>query len=507
MSEDSWSGADTSSSDASSSSSSGSDERSSSGRGWADAAGEAAGRLLGDMLEPSAATPPIYSGSSSGGALLNPAIQALFLAGEGQPAVDRRSLVRRIVEGPRWYVPTASDGAFELEIVRSADHLLRNAFTLPLGHGRPTRTWSLPRDKPARLLRVWSDDPGRPTVAMFGYELARRRPPNLDGLLVMHDAQQGLGLWRQELRLLPQLADALDLEAILLNPAPGQLEALRAARWYVPEGKRKFKPDTWGFEQIVRVCTHPDAGYEDDHPMQELSGADLCAQLASRDGFDGIAVGMGLKDDFQQEDIRFGPGFLRGVVAGVDPRIGAAPLPARTRAEIDLWMEITGFPWKDREVVPVDEPAGAVQARSSMASKWRPYETSVGASNRPAPTLGPVFTISQPDARPGDLGEGKTKILCAGLLAEYLYNKSWGRPSKWFVSKAERIQAAKLAGVALELEKLLAPGKERIPRSAVLTVAGASFLRRRPEYSARSWITETLARHHATATHWLPSLR
>ena len=505
MSEDSWSGSD-SASDAGSSGSSGTDESASGGSAWGEAAGEVAGRLLGDLLEPGPTSTRSPAEDSAGGALLNPAIRALFLAGDGKPVQDRRSLARQIIERQRWYVPTTSDGSIELNTVRLPDDQLRDAFTVPL-QGRQARTWARPRDRSARLLCIWPDDPARPALAMFGYELARRLPANLDGLLLMSGTQPSVGLWRDELKLLTQVADALDLEEILLHPAPGQLAALQSARWYVPEGKRKFKTVTWGFDQLIRVCTHPDAGYEDDHPMQELSGRDLFAQLAAHGGFDGIAIGMGTVDNYQQEDIRYGPAVPRGIKAGVDPRIGTAPLPARTRAEIELWMEITGFPWKDREIVPVDDPPGAVQARSSMASNWRPYETSLSAPTRPAPTLGPVFTISQPDARPGDLGEGQTRVLCAGLLVKYLYEKSSWHPSRWFVSRAERVRAAKLASIALELEKLLVDGRERLPRSAVLTVEGASFLRRRPEYDSRRWIAEMLERHHRTATHWLPSLR
>jgi hypothetical protein len=121
--------------------------------------------------------------------------------------------------------------------------------------------------------------------------------------------------------------------------------------------------------------------------------------------------------------------------------------------------------------------------------------------------LGPVFTISQPDARPGDLGDGQTEILCAGLLALYLYNKATWCPSRWFVSRRERAQAARLASIALELQKLLPPDGDQLPRSAIRTVTGASFLRRRDTYGSRRWIAEIFERYHRAATHWLPSLR
>ena len=63
-----------------------------------------------------------------GGALLDPAIQALFLAG-GEVA-DERSLVRQIVETERWYVPIQPDGSFIR--LSSLDERTLRAFARPL---------------------------------------------------------------------------------------------------------------------------------------------------------------------------------------------------------------------------------------------------------------------------------------------------------------------------------------------------------------------------------------
>ena len=94
-----------------------------------------------------------------------------------------------------------------------------------------------------------------------------------------------------------------------------------------------------------------------------------------------------------------------------------------------------------------------------------------------------------------DLGPGETRILCAGLLAQRLYDQDHWSPDGWFVSKQERLRAAQLAGWAHELLKLIPAGKDRVPRSAILSVDGATFLHRRPEFRDRGWIEKQHQRH------------
>ena len=81
------------------------------------------------------------------------------------------------------------------------------------------------------------------------------------------------GLGRAELPLLTQLADSLDLEQLLIAPAPGQIAALRAARWYVPASNEKLRPKEPGYgDPTVLVYTHPDRAEARTGPMIELDG-------------------------------------------------------------------------------------------------------------------------------------------------------------------------------------------------------------------------------------------
>ena len=57
--------------------------------------------------------------------------------------------------------------------------------------------------------------------------------------------------------------------------------------------------------------------------------------------------------------------------------------------------------------------------------------------------------------------------------------------------------------LATELGKLLPPGLDRIPRSAILTVEGATFLSRHPHGGSRAWIEETIRRAGRYTQTWV----
>lgn len=457
----------------------------------------------------------------------------------GPPVGDQRSVVRRIVEAERWWVPTTSSGAFER--LTGTDEQVWRAFTRPLAAGQPERR----RGRlPAPLLLILPADPGRPARALSGRELARalagEPSASFGGVIFAVDGVGWVGLRQTELPLLTQLADSLDLEDLLIAPAPGQVQALRAARWYLPAANRQLNPSPpgWG-DPTVAIYTHPDRAEPEHAPLIEVDGLTLYKQLAARGDYVGINVNAGSPVGLGERETRallLGPSFARGIARGVDLRRGAEPLPARTLAEALLWLDLAGFPWQDREIVyapasPSSPASDAVliQVRTKQSSTWRIYEASYSEDQRPGPTVSPVFALSRPETLPAslpapvppayllfrgeylnqdlgaltaesiDLGAGQTQILCAGRLAQKLYDQERWAPSRWLVSKQERLRAAQLAGWAHELLKLIPPGAGRLPRSAILSVAGARFLHHRPTYRDRDWIERQHERHIRSA--------
>jgi len=389
------------------------------------------------------------------------------------------------------------------------------------------------------VVQVFADDPGRPARQLDGRALVRALPSGTDGVLFLRGTEPAIGLRQDELSLLVQLADSLDLEELLAKPGPGQVEALQRARWYVPAANEKLAPSPpgWGYPSIT-LYTHPDRAEAKVYPMVELDGRALYAPLANRGDYVELSVNpmepVGLGGQLTM-GLSLAPNFARGLARGVDLRAGAAPLPARTLAEALLWLDLEGFPWKDREIVPVPRPDGSVddgttliQVRTNDTSDWRLVGKNY-QSPAPRPSVSPVFALARADQLPGslpapvppaylslsarylnedrpiltpeafDLGEGQTRILCAGLLAQKLSEHDHWAPGGWFVSKRERLRAAKLAGWAYELLKLIPSGRDRLPRSAVHSIEGATFFHSRPEFRDRNWIEKQRQRHAEAA--------
>lgn len=465
------------------------------------------------------------------------------------PVADQRSLVRRIVEAERWFVPIEPDGSFVR--LRTIDDRTLQAFTLPLSADGAGSRRARPKLAPSSVVTAHVSDPGCAARQLTGRELARAIPADAGGILLVLNDETTFGLGRAELPLLTQLADSLDLEQLLIDPAPGQIAALRAARWYVPASNEKLRPKEPGYgDPTVLVYTHPDRAEARTGPMIELDGLTLCTQLAGRGDYVGIDVNVGRpvgSGDQETRALVLGPSFARDVVRGVDRRPGGAPLPARTLAEVILWLDLEGFPWEDREIVAVAHPdaspgasvapstpvsAGAVliQVRAKGPSVWRIYETSYTQERRRGPILSPVFALARPEPLPAnlpapvppafvtvygghlnpdaaalstasiDLGEGQTQILCAGKLARWLSrDHTWKSPG-WLVKKGDRLRAARMAGWAYELLKLIPPGADRLPRSSLRTVDGAALFHQRPEFRDRAWIEKHHQRYTRAAT-------
>ncbi len=522
-------------------SSSPSDTGSSGGTDWGGVAWEAAGQFLQNLDNTSRPTTPSSPGSDGGPPLLNPAIQRLFEAAQATPPRDERSVPRQVMEQPRWYVVVDADGRDLVKALPAEQHA-RQPFTRPPAappstrngragrSGRTSRTGQPQDVTPTGPLRVAQAFAVPPDAArgllvrdVTSRALARAIPDGADGVLFRLATGAVVGLLRDEWPLLEQLADSFDLETMLVRPGAGQAAALGAARWYL-SAAHGLAPQSFGGSQLIYVYTHPDRAEASDGAISEVTGLKLAERLARRDNYDGVRINPG--EHVGEGDDRIfafclGPDLWPALLQGRDPRPGAAPLPARTLAEVHLWLDLADFPHPvhGRELVPVATPDGLmspdglaspeagqpptppgrgrapllVQARTDRASDWRIVETGYRQSQRPGPTLGPVFAVSEPDAPPGSLGDGPTQILCAGKLANHLYQGRYVTAPRWFVAKRYRVWAAERGTWAHELRKLLPPGADALPRSSIRTAAGAELVRKTPQMASRAWIEERCA--------------
>lgn len=272
----------------------------------------------------------------------------------------------------------------------------------------------------------------------------------------------------------------LDVEDALLNPAPGQTHLLLLHQWFLlrhADGQPLVEEvETF---RVAHVFSAPDRlrGFLQSRPayrgagIADLDGRTLFAGLGSRTDYDAILLHYGLDST---ETV--GPAGAALFADDVDGRSCARVLPARTTAEIHLFLDLEGASREDR-THQLEYLGGELVAH---------YTATVAQSPRSW-----WFRPVQPAEGPLELGAGPSQILCAGQLADLVRRRLRLLPDR-HLDADDRLMAAGAARWAHELEKMLAHGS--IPRWAVRTPDGSRYLREFPEMATGAWIGDALRR-------------
>jgi hypothetical protein len=444
-------------------------------------------------------------------------LKELFL-GPGAPPTPAEVL-RAVVECDAWFVAAGPEGAIELEEVKPGRY--DSAVGAPSERVKSNRKTG----RGGRLLRVYGEKPDRPTVPMDGRALARALPDDADGLLLYQSDRAARELGREHFAALRALATACELEAMIVTPAEGQIEALRSATWLVPMSGDRPTLATPGLkERVAPAFTHPDRLGDNAGTVRPITGEALFRAVAEAPDVDGLVINphrtMGQGPDRILNPV-LSLGILCGLLTGDDLRPGARPLPARSLREVECWLALHGFPFENRELLQAPYPEETlVRARVPQDSEWTQREALCNRSPKPGPTWSPVFVVPAAGmAWPADvleLGPGPSRILCAGLLAQTLNagaSRGKGAATYWQVgtwvaggrllNEAQQAMSRRRLTLATELAKLLPPGADRIPRSALLTVKGAAFLAEHPHGTTRAWIEATVERAERFTHRWV----
>lgn len=328
-----------------------------------------------------------------------------------------------------------------------------------------------------------------------GRSLVQTVAPNFGGIVFDPDEPWAILFKPEALAELQRWAQIVELEKALLEPAPDQTNTLLTGPWWgvvTPgsdqlavyrdqhrEGVRSFSLDA------VTLLTAPDAAETfnrtDRHRGLEVVelGPELWQELAHRIDYDGIRVNP-CTPRYQL----LPPHLPRSLLAGHDVRIGAEPLPARTIAEIELWLDLMGArPDKRSQTVQTASPGAAAVE----------YEAWWGYASRKL-----LFTLSEPYVEPPHLGDSPSRILCAGLLIRFARGKLAGLPRfRWQAKPAHRQRAAAALRVLDDLSKLMTG--DSIPFAALRTPEGAYLWHLEPETFTASAIAELRRRAAALA--------
>lgn len=335
--------------------------------------------------------------------------------------------------------------------------------------------------------RVWVDDDGRPETVelddgttlviaesaadegreLDGRFLVREVAPRFGGIVFDPDEPWGAVFRPEQLATVQRWATIVDLEQAIATPGPGQVETLLDGPYRAVVAPQTSEPAVHRVDglDVVTLLTAPDAvaTFEITERFRGLAtitvGRELWEGLACRSDYDGIRL-----NPLRPLSRVWPPHMPASLVRGIDPRPGAAPLPARTIAEIHLWLDQHGARPDKRTHTLRSAARGLV----AVYEAWWDYEP------RRVP-----FEPVEPTPDPLDLGAGASRILCAGGLLEMARDALAGLPDDPSrADTAQRRRAGRAARLLLELEKLVEG--DRVPFTALRTPEGAHLWHREP---------------------------
>ncbi|MCC6796190.1 MAG: hypothetical protein IT366_13805 [Candidatus Hydrogenedentes bacterium] len=445
-----------------------------------------------------------------------------------QPDTTGPELLRNFVESD-WFVAIKADTPHDAALTKESLEI-RN---VPKGKYRlaiASQGQSSTKSKGGQggcLLPVFRNAPDQASRQMDGRSLVRMLPGEISGLLLHLPDQPPKELGNGYFVDLLGLADALDLEEIILHPAADQIEKLKCATWLVASKESKLRIEIIDGRNVVPVYTHRDRIAYSSQEIRPICGDELFRYISECSDTDGIVINRQrvLKQTGDSLNApMFSPGIACRLLAGTDMRPGAQPLPSRNLCEIELWLQLRGFPLDDAKYIDAPYPEGPlIRAKSPRPSTWRMQETlhENGLNDddctwSPVFVLPPLATLQKNMETRTEIAPGETRILCAGLLAKALYANLWDatepthawQPGRNFligryVPKWAREHSQYRLAIANELLKFLPPNADTIPRDAILTVEGAAILRNHPHAAQRAWIESTIRQAKRFTRPWV----
>lgn len=362
------------------------------------------------------------------------------------------------------------------------------------------------------------NDSGQMYREINGRDLVRSIPENADGILIHLSGSSPAEIGREYFTELRSIADACDLEDLLVIPAPGQTEAILNATWLVriKENGALFIDRTTDEGWLAEAFTHRNhVSVFYTHEVVEMTGEKLFRLVCQNAEVDGIMINCVSKigkGSAKMHRMVMSVGEVSGILSGEDNRPGVFPLPARNMDEVELWLNSRNFPHAGRTFV--DATKGGVKytvAVTEAGSSWRMQESFANQFDYKGPTISPVFSVSNEPQN-----DRPSEILCPGLIAKALnvgaYQaadaaKYWNVGSNFifarFIDAQDRERSRKRASLAKELAKFLPPGANEIPRSAFRTVHGAALIRKHPYGATREWIEATIKKAERCTNSWL----
>lgn len=368
--------------------------------------------------------------------------------------------------------------------------------------------------------RTESESPSR---LMKGRSLIKDVPDDVDGFLFHLEGQTPFEVGREHFDLMRIIADECDLEECIVSPGPDQVEKLLQAKWWVQvdENDRVVARRVIGDERLVYVRVRQDRTGLSYFKFIQVTGEQLFRSVVDIEDAHGLVIDEKLgSGEFQFFAPLFSLECIGNLLDRNDTRVGVKPLPARTLAEINLWLQFRRYPYQNRRLLDASHDGETlVRAVVPDGHAWTTMEC-LGNQCFRKPVWSPVFSLPSAEARlqPG-FGDGRSKILCPGLLAKELnasayetgpFPEKYWRPGRnlllgRLLDDRDIEMSQQRLELARELEKLLPDGMDSIPRAMMRSVEGAAFLEKHPHGGTRKWITATVKQAERYTKRWVPN--
>lgn len=438
--------------------------------------------------------------------LFNPAIVEIF-EGRSEDNAGPYKL-RFIVECEVVYVPTNPDGSFKVTLIKKGERDRLIAAPSKVDGRRTDRA-----GVGGKFIEVYTSKPEGAVAQLDGRALVRSLPPKIDGILFEFQDEQ-LELGKDYFPELLALCTAVELEDQLVAATEIDTEFLRQSKFRLAT----INGNPWRSVavldgDVVAASTHEDSEYFDDEcKVKMVSGADLFKAALDDEAFDGVSINSSSTLGRQGLSIRhylMSPNFLKRALEQNRCYLTVKDAVVRSKEEFLVWLKLNDFP-DDHEILEVttDDGRNLVRAVSKSLTKsaleyWRTQQISQEDDSQVVFTH--AFEIKNTQGDPqGGFGAGESQVLCPGMLARELAvhtgtSKSFTPPGKSFLfgrilSEDDIAKSQRCLVLGHELLKLIPQGADSIPRTACLTIRGASYLRMVPKTASREWINEAIVK-------------
>lgn len=439
--------------------------------------------------------------------LFNQAIMDLFVAGGNDTAVP--DYLTMLVKEKALWIATKSDGS--LNPIRAEAGEFRKLMEIDQPPSKKKKKDQKPvhSGRGGLLLPVYDEQQSDVTTAkVTGRELADLISNELDGLLIYSKDQTEFEIDSSNFDLMKAIAMETDLENELAKPSPGQVEKLLQATWYA-EYHRSDDTKICTRDRLALIYTRPDRRGLSSYNRVPMSGEKLFRALIEQN------VGGALVEisriglmHYETSTVILSPAVFHKLLAGEDIRPGAQPMPAQSIEEIKLWLDFSKFPYNNRSFLDANVNGEKFVRVVAESSAWQAVEAIKTEFKKPGPTMSPVFSLpARSETSDHGFGPAPSRILCPGMLASELnasayqlgkYPEKLWQPGRWLIvgrllSQSDIENSKNRLRLARELQKLIPPGADCIPLSAILTNYGMNVFHDHPTAFTRAWIDATVA--------------